>query len=116
VVGDRPVELEGFGTIPPITQSIPSFRAATNYFGIFVPKGVPAEVTATLEKIWAEKIANSAALKQYAVSRGAVFAPSAGEEAQKRAMPAIQANSWLMFDAGKAKVSPDTVGIPKPQS
>jgi len=116
VVGDRAVELEGFGTIPPITQVVPNFKAATNYFGIFIPKGVPAEVTATLEKIWADKIMNSAALKQYATSRGAVFAPSAGQEAQKRAMPAIQANAWLMHAAGKAKVSPDTVGIPKPQS
>ena len=24
------------------------------------------------------------------------------------------ANAWLLFDGGKAKVSPDTVGIPKP--
>ena len=116
VVGDRAVDLEGHCAIPPITQVIPNFRAATNYFGVFIPRGVPAEVTATLEKIWAEKIANSEALKKYATSRGALFAPSAGEEAQKRAMPAVQANSWLMFEAGKAKVSPDTVGIPKPQS
>jgi hypothetical protein len=28
--------------------------------------------------------------------------------------PAVQANAWLLFDSGKAKVSPDTVGIPKP--
>lgn len=116
VVGDRAIELEGHGAIPPITQVIPTFRAATNYFGVFIPRGVPAEVTATLEKIWAEKIANSEALKKYATSRGALFAPSAGDEAQRRAMPAVQANSWLMFEAGKAKVSPDTVGIPKPQS
>ena len=26
-------------------------------------------------------------------------------------MPAIQANAWLLHDSGKAKVSPDTVGI-----
>jgi hypothetical protein len=25
----------------------------------------------------------------------------------------VQANAWLLFDSGKAKVSPDTVGIPK---
>ena len=23
-------------------------------------------------------------------------------------------NAWLLFNGGKAKVSPDTVGIPKP--
>ena len=30
------------------------------------------------------------------------------------AMPAIAANAWLMSDTGKAKVSPDKVGIPRP--
>jgi len=28
--------------------------------------------------------------------------------------PAIQLNAWLMFDSNKAKVSPDTIGIPRP--
>jgi hypothetical protein len=26
----------------------------------------------------------------------------------------VQENAWIMFQSGKAKVSPDTVGIPKP--
>ncbi len=29
-------------------------------------------------------------------------------------MPAIQTTAWQLQDAGKAKVSPDTVGIAKP--
>ena len=53
VVGDKPLEIEGFGTVPPLSQFIPGFKDPINYFGIFVPKGVPAEVTATLDKIWA---------------------------------------------------------------
>jgi hypothetical protein len=52
-------------------------------------------------------------VKKYATSRGALFAPSSGEAAQKAVFPAVQANAWLLFDSGKAKVSPDTVGIPK---
>ncbi len=43
-----------------------------------------------------------------------MFAPMAGEEAQKAVFPAIQAYAWTQQAAGKAKVSPDTVGIPKP--
>ena len=113
-VSDRPVEIEGYGAIEPITKWLPGFKAPTNYFGIFVPKGVPPEVVATLEKVWAENIANNEAVRKYAVSRGALFAPVAGEAAQKAAFPAVQANAWLMFDSGKAKVSPDTVGIPRP--
>ena len=71
-------------------------------------------MTATLDKIWADQIAKSAALKKYAQSRGAMFAPMAGEDAQKAVLPAIQAYAWTQQAAGKAKVSPDTVGIPKP--
>jgi tripartite-type tricarboxylate transporter receptor subunit TctC len=113
-VSDKPLELEGYGTIPPLSQTLPGFTAPANYFGIFIPKGVPDEVIKTLEKIWAEKIMTSEALKEYAASRGALFAPQSGEAAQKAVFPAVQANAWLLFDGGKAKVSPDTVGIPKP--
>jgi len=113
-VSDKPLELEGYGTIPPLSQTLPGFTAPINYFGIFIPKGVPDEVVKTVERIWAENIAKSEALKKYAVSRGALFAPQYGEAAQKAVFPAVQANAWLLYDGGKAKVSPDTVGIPKP--
>ena len=113
-VSDKPLEIEGYGVIPPLSQTLPGFTAPANYFGIFIPKGVPDEVVKTVQKIWAENIAKSEALKKYAVSRGALFAPQYGEAAQKAVFPAIQANAWLLFDGGKAKVSPDTVGIPKP--
>ncbi len=114
VVSDKPLELEGYGVIPPLSQTLPGFTAPANYFGIFLPKGVPDEVVKTLEKAWAEHIAKSEALKKYATSRGALFNPLYGEAAQKAVFPAIQANAWLLFNGGKAKVSPDTVGIPKP--
>jgi len=113
-ISDKPLELEGFGTIPPLSQTVPGFTAPVMYFGIFIPKGVPDEVVKTVEKIWAENVAKSEAMKKYALSRGALFAPQYGEAAQKAAFPAVQANAWLLFDGGKAKVSPDTVGIPKP--
>jgi len=113
-VSDKALELEGYGTIPPLSQTLPGFTAPTNYFGIFLPKGVPDEVVKTLDRIWAEQIVKSEALKKYAASRGALFAPTYGEAAQKAVFPAIQANAWLLFDGGKAKISPDTVGIPRP--
>lgn len=113
-VSDKALELEGYGAIEPITKTLPNIKVATNYFGIFIPKGVPPEVIATVTKAWNENIKNSEALKKYAVSRGALFQPVAGEEAQKAAAPAIAANAWLMHDSGKTKVSPDTLGIPRP--
>ncbi|MBC7377955.1 MAG: tripartite tricarboxylate transporter substrate binding protein [Burkholderiaceae bacterium] len=113
-VSDKALELEGYGMIPPLSQTLPGFTAPANYFGIFIPKGVPDEVVKTVEKIWAENMSKSEALKKYATSRGALFAPLYGDAAQKAVYPAIQANAWLLFDGGKAKVSPDTVGITRP--
>ncbi len=114
VVGDKSIEIEGFGTIPPLSQFIPGFKDPINYFGIFVPKAAPPVVAQTLDKIWATEMVKSEALRKYAQARGAMFAPMAGEEAQKAVFPAIQSYAWTQQAAGKAKVSPDTVGIPKP--
>lgn len=113
-VSDKALELEGYGSIPPLSATLPGFTAPANYFGIFIPKGVPDEVVKTVERIWSEQIVKSEALKKYANSRGALFNPQSGEAAQKAVFPAIQANAWVLFEGGKAKVSPDTVGIPKP--
>ncbi|MBX3659175.1 MAG: tripartite tricarboxylate transporter substrate binding protein [Ramlibacter sp.] len=114
VVGDKSLDIEGFGTVPPLSNFIPGFKEPINYFGIFVPKGAPPEVAQTLDKIWATEMVKNDALRKYAQARGAIFAPQAGEEAQKAVFPAIQAYAWTQQAAGKAKVSPDTVGIPKP--
>ncbi len=114
VIGDKSIELDGYGTIEPLTKWLPNFKAPANYFGIFIPKGVPPEVIATVEKVWNDQIRNSAALKQYATSRGAQFAPYSGAEAQAAVMPAVRANAWMAADTGKAKVAPDTLGIARP--
>ncbi len=113
-VSDKGIELEGYGKIPPLSDTLPGFTAPANYFGIFIPKGVPDDVVKTVEHIWSTTIAHSDALKKYATSRGALFNPLSGEAAQKAVFPAVQANAWNLYAAGKTKVSPDTVGIPKP--
>jgi tripartite-type tricarboxylate transporter receptor subunit TctC len=114
VLSDRPLELEEVGTIPPITQWFPDYKPDTNYFGIFVPKGVPPEVVTTLDRVWQDHIVPSAALKDYAAERGALFLPVWGDEAQAAVQPAIRRTAWILQDSGKAKVSPDQLGIPRP--
>jgi tripartite-type tricarboxylate transporter receptor subunit TctC len=112
VVGTKPLSLEGVPEIPAITKAIPSFPATDNYFGIFVPKGVPAAVTQTLDKIWDEKIAKSEALKKYATSQGAIVAVVRGDKAKEAVMPAIKETAWGLWDRKEAKVDPASVGIP----
>jgi tripartite-type tricarboxylate transporter receptor subunit TctC len=113
VLSDKPLELEGYGTVPPVTASVAGFKPDANYFGIFVHNDVPAPVKQTLDMIWKDVIANSDAMKKYAAANGAQFAPVAGDDAKKAAMPAIRTTAWQLHDAGKSKVAPDTVGIAK---
>ena len=114
VLSDKPLELEGFGTIPPITEAVAGFSPTDNYFGIFVPKGVPAEVTQTLDMVWENVVSKSEAIKAYATKNGAIFAAPHGEKAVEAVMPAIRVTAWRLHEAGKSKVVPDTVGIAKP--
>jgi tripartite-type tricarboxylate transporter receptor subunit TctC len=113
-VSDKPVPLEGYGEIPNITKWLPNMPAPMNYFGIWVPKDAPPEVIKTMEMAWEKKIKNSDALKKYAAQRSALFAPIHGKEAQAEAKKMIDLTAWLYYDAGKAKLSPDTVGIKRP--
>ena len=115
VLSDRPLELEGYGTIPPITADRAGLSgpmpttSASSCRRPFPPRCMPR-----LSAIWRDVIGNSEALKKYATANGAQFAPVAGDDAVKAAMPAIQAYAWLLHDGGKSKVAPDTVGIPRP--
>jgi len=114
VLDDKPLQLKGYGEIPAITEWIPEFRAAPNYFGIWVPADVPAEVLETFGEIWDTTISDSQMLADYAAERGAVFDPSRGEEAKEKAMPFLQLVAWNYYDGGSAAMPPDTVGIPRP--
>ena len=113
-LNDKPVMLEGYGEIPAITQWVPNMKPAVNYFGIWVPKNAPAEVIKTMEMVWQNKIAKSDVLKKYADSRSAIFAPLYGQQAFDGGMKMVQPTVWMYFDAGKAKVSPDAIGIARP--
>jgi hypothetical protein len=59
VIGDKPVELDGYGVIEPLTKSMPGFKAPGQLLRHLHPKGVPPEVIATVEKIWTEQMVNS---------------------------------------------------------
>jgi tripartite-type tricarboxylate transporter receptor subunit TctC len=113
VVGTKALALEGVPEIPSITKALPSFPASDNYFGIFVPKGVPNEVVQTLEMVWKDTIAKSDALKKYAASKGAIVAVVSGDEAKRAVLPAVKETAWGLWDRKEGKVDPASVGIPR---
>ena len=111
MLSDQSLNVEGIDPIPPITDFIPDFKVAADYFGILIPTGAPDEVYATVEAIWTEKVATSPELMTYATDRGAVFAPSAGQDALDRAMPVITAEACARVTRGEAVVDPSEIGI-----
>jgi tripartite-type tricarboxylate transporter receptor subunit TctC len=115
VMAEKPVTLEGYGEIPPSAKWLPKMPAPMNYFGIWVHKDAPPAVIQTMEMVWKNRMANSEAVKKYAAARSAIFAPLAGDEAYNEAFKMVRYTAWLYFDAGKAKVSPDTLGIQRLQ-
>lgn len=114
VVGPTALEIEGFGSIAPITNWIKNVPSVATAFGIFIPMGVPAEVAATVEKAWNERIAKSEKLKAYARARSVLFTPLAGKAAYDAVWPTVITDSWIINDAGMAKVSPEKLGFPRP--
>lgn len=111
VVADQGLAIEGVGTIPPITQTLPGFPKIATAFGIFIPKGVPAEVAATMDKAWAARIATSDKIKQYAQQKGALFTPSSGKQAYDAVWPTVIEDAYMLQEAGMAKVTPESIGI-----
>ena len=108
------LKIDGGPEVPAITDFIPGFKSGGPiHFGIWAPKGIPQEAVDAMNKAW-DKVAASKELKDYAYQKGLAVTPYKGEEALKRAWPVIQATAWGYQAAGKAVVSPDTVGIPKP--
>jgi len=111
-LSDAPLELSGYGTIPSIKQWIPDLPAVTTQFGILIPKGVPQNVIDTVDRIWNDQIAHSAALKAWADERGALMTVLSGKAAQDAVWPTVVASAWMMHAAGLTRASPDTIGIP----
>jgi len=115
VMAEKPVMLEGYGELAPTAKWLPKMPAPMNYFGVWVHKDAPPAVIQTMEMVWKNRIMKSEAVQKYAAARSAIFAPLYGEEAQTEAFKMVRYTAWLYFDAGKAKVSPDTLGIQRLQ-
>ena len=113
VLSDKPVMLEGFGELAAHHQVAADHARAHELLRHLVPKGTPDNVVKTMTQVWEKKIKNSEALKKYANARSALFAPLHGDEAERESFKMVRYTAWLYFDAGKAKVSPDTLGIPR---
>ena len=110
VMSTQPLIVEGVDPVPPVTDWL-EMDLAPDYFGIFIPRGVPDEVVATVDRIWAEHVMNSDAIKTYAQTFGAVFAPAYGEDARKQSMPIVIHEACSAVERGEAVNPPSVIGV-----
>ena len=114
VLSDTPLKVEGIDPVPPITEFMPDFHVAADYFGVFIPVGAPAEVYETVDQVWKDHVMNSETLQAYATDRGAVFAPSYGKAALEKAMPVVISEACARVTRGEAVIDPSEIGIDCP--
>lgn len=103
--------------IPYITKLNPAFtsimKASGFFYGVFVKKGTPKPV---IDKLYtAYKFAlNDTKFIEYAKLNGLDVMGLTGKEARDFMNTWRSQMSWLIYDAGAGKNSPEKFGIPKP--
>lgn len=110
----EPLEIEGYGQVPPVTDWLPDVHIMTDYFGMWTRSEVPDQVIDTMQRVWQETIAGSEALRDYARRQGAVVTPYYGQEARRRVWETVKTDAWILHDIGLAEISPEELGIPRP--
>ncbi|WP_265517189.1 tripartite tricarboxylate transporter substrate binding protein [Nitratireductor luteus] len=102
---------------PPITDALPEMAKYLPwgpFYGVFVRSEVPDDVKQTL----VEAFKTAAATEDFQTlmtNRGNVVMNIAGEEAANFLTKWQQVTAWVLQDTGAAKVSPETLGIARPE-
>jgi tripartite-type tricarboxylate transporter receptor subunit TctC len=103
--------------IPYITKLNPAFndvmKASGFFYGVFVKKGTPQPVIDKLSTAYKFAL-NDTKFVNYAKLNGLDVIGMTGKDAKAFMNTWRSQMSWLIFDAGAGKTSPEKFGIPKP--
>jgi tripartite-type tricarboxylate transporter receptor subunit TctC len=116
VIDAESMSLAGQANIPPVTKDYPEFGKYLPwgpFYGVFVRRDTPADVTATLVKAF-RTAAENPQFVQLMKDRGNVPMSMSGAEADAFLKKWQSVTTWVLQDVGAAKVSPEKFGIPKP--
>lgn len=116
VIDAESMSLAGQANIPPVTKDYPEFGKYLPwgpFYGVFVRRETPADVTATLTKAF-RTAAENPQFVQLMKDRGNVPMNMSGAEADAFLKKWQSVTTWVLQDVGATKVSPEKFGIPKP--
>ncbi len=114
VLSTEPVEQ--LPDVPLITEFLPemeTFLPWGPFWGAYVHPNTPDAIKATLESAYAKAIAQEE-FQAFLTRNGASSLNLQGEEAEEFLARWQSVTAWAMEGAGSAKVSPETLGIPRP--
>ncbi|MGI6603520.1 MAG: tripartite tricarboxylate transporter substrate binding protein [bacterium] len=113
---DKPIEIQGVGTIPSIGDKVPEIKQYLpfgGWWGLAAPNDIPQEALEAIDKAYAEAI-ESPKFKEFLEQQTMVWLGYDRQKSKDLAKQETEFVSWLLHDLGLAKKSPDSVGIPKP--
>lgn len=108
--------LAAFPDIPAITEIYPEYDKYTPYYpwyGVFVKKGTPKEIIDKLTDAF-KKAFDDPKFQEFLAKRDTIPLGLTGKEAKEFLDKQRSVASWLLWQAGAAKKSPEEFGIPKP--
>jgi len=117
VLMDKPLKVSGMPDVPSILDTVPGakpYLPMGESFGIMVPKDTPPNVVQAIDAAF-KKAVQSETMKKFAEQKGIVILGLSGEEAQKYVAKLSSIVSWILYDDGIAKISPEKFGIPRLQ-
>ena len=103
--------------IDPITKTLPGLEKLLPwgpFFGVFVKAGTPDDVVAKLSAAFNES-AQQQSFKDLMDARGFTLMGISGKEAQDFLSEYRSVSSWIVYDAGFGKKSPEEFGIKRPE-
>lgn len=103
--------------VPPITDAIPDmarFLPWGPFYGVFVKNDVPDDVKSTLVSAFGTA-AKSETFKTLMANKGNIIMDISGDEAASFVAKWQQVTAWVLQDTGAAKVSPEKLGIARPE-
>jgi tripartite-type tricarboxylate transporter receptor subunit TctC len=105
--------IPGLEEIVPIAQIMPEYKPYLPwgpFYGIFVKKDTPKEVVDALVVAF-KKGFDEPEFQKFILDFGAVPMGISGAEAREFLTNWQKISTWLLYDAGGAQISPDTLGI-----
>ena len=109
-MSSMPLNIDGYGEVPPIMKFIPNHAPLQYLFGLYIPKGVPEEVLAAVDQAF-DVAAQSESIQRLAKDKACAVVNFKGQEALDLAEQSGNNVNCILKDIGVAKKDPAEFGF-----